>query len=78
MRVQIIQSVVVQGHPGVRVGDVIEVTPHVGGNLIASGIAREVVQAAAIEVREPLIENRDPEMQLEQPARPRRAKLKMP
>ena len=68
MRLRLIKSVVIEGHPGLHVGDVFEVAN--GNNLVAAGYAVVVGGDAAetnvasqphpIETREPEVEARDP------------------
>ena len=68
MRLRLIKSVVVEGRPGVQVGDVFEVSKDSG--LVAAGYAVVVGGDAAetnvasqphpIETREPEVEARDP------------------
>jgi hypothetical protein len=60
MKLKLIKPVVINGHPGVAVGDVFECVknPHL---LIADGYVVEVKESKEeIQTREPVVENRDP------------------
>ncbi len=65
MRIKLLASIVVTGHPGVRVGDIFDVPGHVGWHLIANRWAEEVAapvpQPEVIQMREPEVQNRDPQ-----------------
>jgi len=60
MRLRLLKSVVVTGHPGVKVGDVFEEKAW-AGYLLSCKYAEEVKdEPAEIVTREPEIEHRDP------------------
>ena len=68
MQIRIKRSVVVQGHPGVSVGDVVEVNAVTAAELIGIQAAvehtGEPVKVEPVQAREPEIEHRDPEVHL--------------
>lgn len=57
MKIKLTRSVVVFGHPNAQVGDCLEVNPGIAGELFGVSAA---VPVHEIEVREPVIEHRDP------------------
>jgi hypothetical protein len=59
MKIKIIEPVVIGGYPGVKVGDVLEVPDVLAHGLINVHYAVEWLDK--IEVREPVVENRDPQ-----------------
>ena len=64
MKIRLTRGCIVPGHPHAQPGDVLDVPPNIAQDLLAIGRAVRVEDAApvqAIEVREPVIENRDPE-----------------
>lgn len=74
MRIKLLTGAVVKGHPGVVVGQVFECNEAAARELISMRIAEAVTAIEPIQVREPVIEHRDPEI-----ARtPKRAKKALP
>jgi hypothetical protein len=71
MFIKLVKSIVVQGYPGVGVGVPFDCPVSIARDLIIEGMAEAVIaeeapnravgMRATIEVREPEIENRDPE-----------------
>lgn len=78
MKIELLESVVVRGHAGAKVGDVLEVLPNLGAELIGMNLGRAVETSEAvpeaIQSREPVIESRDPETPPAPPSKPRRAR----
>jgi hypothetical protein len=78
MKIILIKSVIIKGHQGTSVGDVLEVDNRVANDLIVEGNAREYVAPApeTIQTREPEVLNRDitPETQPDKSAKRRSAK----
>ncbi len=75
MKVCLIKPCVVEGHPGVKPGDVFDTAN--AYYLIGLGLALEVTEKAvpiAVHFRDPVVENRDEEMQPARPSKPLRAR----
>ncbi len=65
-KIRMTKGVVVKGHPGVSVGDEIDVAWHLADQLVIEGLAEEVKEVKAsiaevIETREPEVEAREPQ-----------------
>jgi hypothetical protein len=66
MKIRLLSGVVIKGKPGVRVGDVVDVSYNDAMELCGPGFAEVVSDDAAkvtpepVQVREPEVENRDP------------------
>jgi hypothetical protein len=59
MRVKLIRGCLVPGFPSAQPGQIIDVPPDVAQDLLA--IRKAVLPPETIEVREPEVENRDPQ-----------------
>lgn len=76
IKIKLISPVIVRGHDGAAVGSVLEVDQWLAHELTSMGAAVPVV-SDEVQVREPVIENRDPitlGKPPEKPSRQRRAK----
>jgi hypothetical protein len=61
MKVRIVQSAVIRGFPGVKVGDVIEMTDPQAAEVVGMQLGVEFKgDSPAVETREPEVEHRDP------------------
>ncbi len=77
MRIKLLSSVVVRGHVGAKVGDVIDAEPSLAGELLGLGLGEMVgAEVVPIQNRTPVIENRDPiaETQPDKPSKRRQPK----
>lgn len=62
MKIRLLKPITVLDHPGVKVGDVFDIHAERGEILVRIGDAEAVSEK--IQTREPVIENRDPAIEL--------------